>query len=91
MRILFSCVRAYVPSLLLPQGADQFENADQLVALGAGLALLPAAVTEESVRDAVVELLANPSYRSNARRIAGEIAAMCHPDDAAEAVLAASR
>jgi UDP:flavonoid glycosyltransferase YjiC (YdhE family) len=77
-----------LPSLVLPQGADQFENADQLVSLGAALALLPAAVTKESVRDAVVELLANPSYRARARGIAGEIAAMPHPEDAVDAVLA---
>jgi UDP:flavonoid glycosyltransferase YjiC (YdhE family) len=76
-----------VPSLLIPQGADQFENAERCASLGAGLALLPDAVTVESVHAAVVELLRAPSYRFSARRMAGEIESMPHPTDAAPAIV----
>ncbi|MEP6813476.1 MAG: glycosyltransferase [Actinomycetota bacterium] len=78
-----------IPSLVIPQGADQFENAEQCVSLGTGLALLPDAVTEESVREAVVELLTDPSYRACACRMANEISAMPHPADAAPAIAGA--
>lgn len=79
-----------LPSLLLPQGADQFENADQLVALGAGLALLPGALTVDAVRNAVVELLEDPSYRKRAESVAAEIARMPHPDDVTPAIVAST-
>ena len=84
----FATLAHGLPSLLVPQGADQFDNAGQLVALGAGLALLPDALTPEAVRTAVVDLLDGPSYRASAERLAAEIAAMPHPDDVAPAIVA---
>jgi MGT family glycosyltransferase len=68
-----------LPTLLVPQGADQFENAAQCAALGAGLVLMPGEVNEEAVRAAVVALLEEPSYRKSAAVLAAEIAAMPHP------------
>lgn len=65
-----------LPLLCLPQAADQFLNADAGVEVGAALAIEPADITAASIRDAVDELLGVPSYRSNARRIADEIASM---------------
>jgi UDP-N-acetylglucosamine transferase subunit ALG13 len=79
-----------LPSLVLPQQADQFENADQLVSLGAGLALLPGSVTVDAVRNAVVELLDDPSYRESAESVAAEIASMPHPDEVAPAIVAST-
>lgn len=75
-----------LPSLLVPQGADQFENARQCVALGTGRALLPGDVTVEAVRDAVADLLGDTTYALNAGRIADEIAAMPTPDDTARTI-----
>jgi UDP:flavonoid glycosyltransferase YjiC (YdhE family) len=62
--------------VLLPQAADQFENAAQVAALGAGLALLPEEVDEESLLTSVATLLADASYAEHARAVADEIAAM---------------
>jgi MGT family glycosyltransferase len=79
-----------LPSLLTPQGADQFENAAQCVALGAGRALLPGEVTPEALRQAVSDLLTDPSYRASAQRVAAEIAAMPDPRDVTATIIAAA-
>lgn len=77
---------AGLPQLFLPQGADQFANADAVTAAGAGLQLLPAEVTADAVAQQVRALLP-PGYggghRDAARTIAGEIARMPAPDEVA--------
>jgi UDP:flavonoid glycosyltransferase YjiC (YdhE family) len=65
-----------LPMLVVPRGADQFDNARRVAMLGAGLVLLPAELTVETARAAVVALLAEGSYRERAQRVASEIAAM---------------
>jgi UDP:flavonoid glycosyltransferase YjiC (YdhE family) len=72
-----------LPSLVLPQGADQFDNAARCSELGAAVALMPDEVTESAVRDAVRTLLDDPSYRDRAAALAAEIAAMPHPREVA--------
>ena len=53
-----------VPLLLVPRGADQFENAERCQAARCGARLLmPDELTGESVRDAVAALLEEPTYR----------------------------
>jgi UDP:flavonoid glycosyltransferase YjiC (YdhE family) len=64
------------PLLLLPQGADQFENASACAAAGAAIALFPGDQTPEQLRAALAELLTEPRYADAARAIADEIAAM---------------
>jgi UDP:flavonoid glycosyltransferase YjiC (YdhE family) len=72
-----------LPSLLVPRGADQFENAERCTELGAGITLLPDEVTAAAVRDAVEMLLTGPSYRRGSRVLAAEIAAMPEPGEVA--------
>lgn len=72
------------PMLLLPQGADQFENAAACAAAGAGIALLPGEQSPGNLRAALAELLAEPRYAESAHEIAREIAAMPTPDRVAE-------
>lgn len=67
---------AGLPAVVLPRAADQFENAGRCVELGAGVALLPGELTAAAVRGAVENVLGEPAYRSAARRLADEIAAM---------------
>lgn len=74
------------PVLFTPQGADQFSNAEQVVAAGAGLQLLPDQLSPDAIRHAVRRLLDEPSFREAAHRISDEIAAMPGPGDAAAAV-----
>jgi MGT family glycosyltransferase len=73
-----------VPQLVLPQGADQFANADALVAAGAAVRLLPAEVSPSAVAERVQSLLARGSaHRDAARTIAEEIARMPSPAEVA--------
>ena len=78
-----------LPMVLVPQGADQFENAARCAELGAGLVLMPGEVTPSAVHDAVGTLLAEPAHRACAEALRAEIVAMPHPREVA-ARLAAS-
>lgn len=69
-----------VPQLVLPQGADQFANAEALCAAGAALRLLPGELSADAVTEQVRKL---PAHRAAARAIAAEIAAMPSPDEVA--------
>jgi UDP:flavonoid glycosyltransferase YjiC (YdhE family) len=74
------------PQLVLPQGADQFANADAVSAAGAGLRLLPDELSADTIADQVRKLLphhGHAGYRDAARAIAEEIARMPSPDEVA--------
>jgi UDP:flavonoid glycosyltransferase YjiC (YdhE family) len=77
-----------VPLLLVPQGADQFDNAHRCAGLGAGLVLMPGEVNVAAVRESVVALLEEPSYRERAAVLAAEIAAMPAPEELVDALVA---
>lgn len=72
---------AGLPQVLVPQGADNFLNAERCVDSGAGIAIMPPEVSPEAVRDAVRSVLDDVSYRDAASRLAEQIAAMPGPDD----------
>ena len=57
-----------VPLLLVPRGADQFENAERCEELGAARVVMPDELTGEAVRAEVVTLLEESSYRDRAAR-----------------------
>jgi UDP:flavonoid glycosyltransferase YjiC (YdhE family) len=65
-----------LPQLLLPQGADQFINAEAARASGAAIALSPDEAGAEAIAGAAGRLLDEPSFAAAARRMAAEIAAM---------------
>ncbi|MBW4720300.1 glycosyltransferase [Saccharothrix obliqua] len=71
---------AGVPQLLLPQGADQFANADAVHAAGAGLR---AEETRDAITAAARELLRDGGYREAARVVADEVARMPSPEEVA--------
>lgn len=70
-----------LPQLCLAQGADQFLNGAALASSGAGISLMPDHVTPDAVAEAAGRLLAEPSFRERAERVAEEIAAMPGPDE----------
>jgi UDP:flavonoid glycosyltransferase YjiC (YdhE family) len=72
-----------VPQLVLPQGADQFANADALSSAGAALCLLPDELGADAIAELTGQLLRQPSYLDAARAVAEEIARMPSPDDVA--------
>ncbi len=71
-----------VPLLVIPQGADQWSNAEQIVTAGAGRRLLRDELSAVAVRDCVMALLSEPSYRQAASHIKDEIRAMPSATDA---------
>jgi hypothetical protein len=75
------------PILFVPQGADQFTNAERCVTVGAALSLLPGDLSPEAVRAALRRILDEPGFASRATQISHEIAAM-PPPQAAVATLA---
>jgi UDP:flavonoid glycosyltransferase YjiC (YdhE family) len=72
-----------LPLLLVPQGADQFDNAARCERAGAAIVLRPDELTADAVRASLRRLLDEPSYSGAAGAVAVEIAAM---PTAAEAV-----
>ena len=75
-----------LPLVLVPQAADQFDNAARAEAAGAAVVLRPGEVSAESVRAAVERALGDTSVAEAARKIAAEIAEMATADEAASAV-----
>lgn len=71
-----------VPLLMVPQGADQWSNAEKVVTAGAGQRLLRDELSVVAVRDCVMALLTEPSYRHAASAIQEEIRAMPSATDA---------
>jgi UDP:flavonoid glycosyltransferase YjiC (YdhE family) len=71
------------PQLVVPQGADQFTNADAVVSSGAGSRLLPAELTSDAVTVTARALLADEDAHAASRRLAEEIAAMPSPREVA--------
>ncbi|MET9001837.1 glycosyltransferase [Amycolatopsis sp. NPDC004169] len=74
---------AALPQLLLPQGADQFTNAEAVHEAGVGDRLLGADVTAEAVAAKARHLLTDTAVRDAARTLAAEVAAMPSPAEVA--------
>lgn len=73
-----------LPLLIVPQGADHFDNADRAVAAGAAIRLMPDRLTADSARDAVRMLLHDDTFQAAAHRIENEFEAMPDPQQAVE-------
>ncbi|MGW6446096.1 glycosyltransferase [Lentzea sp. NPDC055074] len=81
---MLGALTAGVPQVVLPQGADQFGNADALVSAGA--ALRPAAFSAGPIADCVRQLLTDASYREAAGQIAREIRHTPSPEEVADSL-----
>jgi len=81
--VMFGALSLGLPQLLLPQGADQFANAEALVRSGAGEALANGEVSTARIAASASRLLADARFTDAARLVRRELAAM--PD--ADAVL----
>jgi UDP:flavonoid glycosyltransferase YjiC (YdhE family) len=72
-----------IPQVVLPQGADNFDNGWLLARCGAGVTIGPEEISPDAVRDAVRQVLEQPSYRDTGRRLATELAALPEPFEVA--------
>ena len=83
-----AALAAGLPLVLVPQGADQFDNARACERAGAARILLPDQVTPAAVREAVRTVLGHDSSeRAAARTLAAEIAAMPSAVEVASALM----
>jgi UDP:flavonoid glycosyltransferase YjiC (YdhE family) len=69
-----------LPMLLLPQGANQFHNAQACLDAGVARRLLPGQVSADTVRREMAAVLHDPELRGAARRVQAELAAMPGPE-----------
>jgi UDP:flavonoid glycosyltransferase YjiC (YdhE family) len=74
--ILLGALAHGLPQLVLPQGADQFVNADAAVRAGAALTLDREDATGPAIAEAVTRLLEERQFRDAAAKVRDEIAAM---------------
>jgi MGT family glycosyltransferase len=63
-----------VPTLVIPHGRDQNDNAARITERGAGLSLRPDA-SVDAIRDACRRLLSDPMFRAAAKRLGDLVAA----------------
>jgi UDP:flavonoid glycosyltransferase YjiC (YdhE family) len=70
-----------LPQLVLPQGADQFRNAEIVATTRLGGQLVGDDFTADAVHETARKLLKDNEVRAANAAIAAEIAAMPHPDD----------
>ena len=87
----FGALAFGVPVLFLPQGADQYANAERVVAAGAGRQLLRDELSIDAVRTELRMLLSDASHRPAAERIQAEIHAMPDAHDAVSRIEALHR
>jgi MGT family glycosyltransferase len=81
---ILSSLLAGAPLVIVPTTWDKPDNARRIVEAGVGVRLRPKKCTPDALRAAVEEVLENPSYRDNARRIAAEFARAPGPEVAAD-------
>jgi UDP:flavonoid glycosyltransferase YjiC (YdhE family) len=84
---VLSALEVGLPQLLLPQGADQFYNAQILPATGVARALPNEAQQPGAIAEAVQALLGDSPERHTAARLRDEIAAMPSPAEVAPTLI----
>jgi MGT family glycosyltransferase len=78
---MYAALDSGLPMVNVPMGMDQFENAARCAALRLGVTVESSALSDDAVRAAVREILANPSYRDNAQRVQRDMHALPGPGD----------
>jgi UDP:flavonoid glycosyltransferase YjiC (YdhE family) len=77
-----------LPSVALPQSADNFVIAKRLAEAKAARVLMPGDVTVEALHEALRAVLEDASTADGSRRLADEIAAMAAPEEVARLLAA---
>ncbi|GAA3621959.1 glycosyltransferase [Microlunatus ginsengisoli] len=88
---VLGALSAGLPLVLLPAGADQFQNAAAVVRAGAGIMLAPEEVSAATVAAAVRTVLDDAARRDAARLLGRDLAALPSADDALADVLSEAR
>jgi UDP:flavonoid glycosyltransferase YjiC (YdhE family) len=80
---MFGALAHGVPQIVVPQGADNFVNAEHIERCGVGLSILPDTLNAAEVRRCVRAVLGDPSFATNAKKLERELAAMPCADEVA--------
>ena len=83
---LLGALAAGLPLVLLPQGANQFENAARCARIGVAATVEPEQATSAAIAEALQRVLGRPSFRAAAARVREEFRAMEPADVVAAAV-----
>ena len=83
-----AAMAAGLPQVVMPQGADQFQNAELLATTGAVRAFLPG-MALDALAQHIAEALTDKEMKASAVKLADEIAAMPSPAEVAGNVLPA--
>ncbi len=78
-----AAMAAGLPQVIMPQGADQFQNAELLQTTGAARTFLPG-MEHDILAQHIVEALTDNEMKASAVKLAEEIAAMPSPADVAK-------
>ena len=81
---ILAALQAGVPVVVIPTTWDKPDNARRVVEAGVGVRLSPRRCTPERLRAAVEQVLDDPGYGANARRIANLLALAPGPAGAAD-------
>ncbi len=79
-----AALAAGVPLVVVPTTWDKPDNAKRVVEAGVGVRLKPKKCTPERLRDAVLEVLHNPSYATQAQQAARDLVAAPGTDGAVQ-------
>lgn len=85
-----AAMAAGLPQVVMPQGADQFQNAELLAKTGAVRAFLPG-MPPDALAQHIAEALTDKEMKASAVKLAEEIAAMPSPAAVAKGLSALSR
>lgn len=88
---MFGAVAHGLAQVVVPQGADNFLNADNVERCGIGLSILPGSLTPAEVRRCVLAALGDPSIAANCKRLEDEFSRMPGPDEVARDLVARYR
>jgi MGT family glycosyltransferase len=81
---VLASLKAGVPLVVVPTFWDKSDNAQRVAEAGVGLRLAPRRCTPARLREAVMRLIEEPTFRENAQRMAQRFAAVPGPRLAAE-------
>lgn len=82
---ILAALSAGAPLVCMPLGREQPSNAAEMARIGAGV-VIDRTATAGAIREAIEHVLATPSYREAARRLATEATHLGHGEQAAMAV-----
>jgi UDP-N-acetylglucosamine:LPS N-acetylglucosamine transferase len=87
----FGALAHGVPQVVVPQGADNYDNAGMCERAGMAVVLRPDEFSARAVNGAVSAVLSDPGFLDAALRTAGEIATMADPAEVAGKIRAYRR